>query len=243
VSPIKIDVMISPKEIEPKKLDGRIAVVIDLLRATSTVATAVFNGCSRIYPVETVEEAFNLKQAMYPKLPLLGGERKGLKVEGFDLGNSPLEFAGDIVGGRDLIFTTTNGTRAIKAAKGAAKLLTCSLVNLGSVARYISSMPDDMVVICAGRGGQFSLEDAACAGRLILRLLEHGSSDIRLDDGAKAARVIAGAYPDFSEVMAVSEHGAYLKEIGLGRDLEFCAQEDKFDLVVGYREGFLIKIQ
>lgn len=209
------EVILSPGEISRHELAGKTCVVIDVFRFTTTILTALEAGIERFCPVEEVEEAVRLKEAN-PQL-LLAGERQALKVPGFDFGNSPLEHAGKSYPGGGLVCTTTNGTKAIKAAKGAEEVILACLRSAEAAAHYLKQSQRDVVFLPAGTNGRFSLEDTWCAG-LILSL----TNPRELGDGARTALLVYQGVP--REELVNSEHGQRLQELGLFADLEFCLQ-------------------
>jgi 2-phosphosulfolactate phosphatase len=228
---MKIHTYFSAVEAEAADMHGRDAVVIDVIRATSTIAEAMAHGAKAIYPTLSTEEAIRLANSLGREDTLLCGERKGLKVEGFDLGNSPREFDGDAVRGKRLVMSTTNGTRAFLAAHGATRILAVSLLNLSAGAKVVSDT-DDLAVICAGKEGRFSLDDAICAGLLIRALATWREGDtLQLNDQSRAALAFAEAFPVDAAFLASTAAGAALVDIGLGEDLALCAEVDRHDLV------------
>lgn len=174
-------------------------------------------------------------------MPLLGGERKGLKIDGFDLGNSPAEYHLEKVKARSIVLTTTNGTKAIKLAKGCDRLHTCSLLDISAVAKAVVESGKDLLVICAGRGGRLSLEDTWCTGELVKRIgsLLGENKDLVLDDSAKTAVALSSLYPNPIDVLKASDHGQYLEQIGLGADLQICAEIDAYQNLIVFKDGFL----
>src|SRR5207253_7702905 len=160
----------TPAKVKATDLTGRVAVVIDVLRATSTMIEALANGARTIFPVATIDEAVRLGQNLDRTATLLCGERKSVRIEGFDLGNSPFEFTDDAVAGKALVMSTTNGTRAVLCAADARRALVASLLNLDAVAQAVAEDGDDVAIICAGREQRFALEDAVCAGLIAERV-------------------------------------------------------------------------
>lgn len=196
-------------------LESPVAVVIDVLRATSTIAQALASGYRRVYCCREVEDA----QALREKLGegLLGGERKAVKIGGFDIGASPREVLEPR--SETLIYSTTNGTRAVLAAASACrKVLLGSLLNLSAVA---AAVKDDCVIVCAGFQGQFALDDAYCAGRIVELL---GGE---VTDAAKASAILARSFSTAHEALLARTYGPP----GLEEDIKFCAQEDVIDVV------------
>lgn len=203
------------------------AVVIDVLRATTTLTVALGHGASAVHPVATPEEAFR-KKAVLPQA-LLCGEREGRRIEGFDLGNSPFEYPVTAVSGRPLIFASTNGSLAMLAARQARRRLLAAFVNLHAVVERLSG-EHRIVIVCAGKLGRFALEDAACAGLLVERLLDRGA----MAEGEAASLVRRLAPHDAAQTRALVQgaaHGRYLRALGpeFARDVEFCGDLDALD--------------
>ena len=197
---------------------GSVAVVVDVLRATSTIAQALDSGYERVYCCAEIDEARALREQL--GRGLLGGERTAIRVEGFDLGASPREFLEP----RDdtVILSTTNGTRAILAAAAQTEaVLVGSLLNLGAVAREVRERGTDATIVCAGFQGGFALDDAYCAGRIVAVL---GGDRT---DAAVAAELVARAYPDSHTALLARTYGPP----GLEEDIAFCARESVLQTV------------
>lgn len=208
-------------------------VVIDVLRAASTVITALTNGCRGVLPVASPAAARREAARLASERPLLGGERNGLRIKGFDLGNSPLEYRPEVVRGRVVILCTTNGTRALLRARRAGRVLLAAFLNAAAVARRLKQEGRNWLFFCAGSRGYFSYEDFLCAG-LVLAKLREEQADFDLGDGARAALEVAAGRREL-----FGSHAAYLRQIGLGADLEFCARMDACDLIPHYTDGWL----
>ncbi|MDT8369780.1 MAG: 2-phosphosulfolactate phosphatase [Longimicrobiales bacterium] len=237
---MKARVRFTIPEIEPGELAGATAVVVDVLRATSTIIAALAAGARGIYPTADTEEALRLAQSMGRDDTLLCGERRGARIEGYDLGNSPLDFTPEVVGDRRLVMNTTNGTRAFLAAEGADRVVAAAFVNVAAVARSVATV-DDIVVICAGRDDAFSLEDAVCAGALLDAL--GGPESRELDDAGRAAYVLARHCAADADFLAGTAGGRALLEIGLGGDLEWCARRDSLDVVPEMRDRAVVRAE
>ena len=191
---------------EPAALDmvDHTAVVIDVLRATSTMVEALVNGARGVYPASSTEEAIKLASSLGREDTLLCGESKGLMIEGFDLGNSPLEFVAERVADKRLVMSTTNGTGAFLMAEDADRVLACSFLNLGAVVDAVAAV-GRLVVVCAGREGRFSADDAACAGTLVQRLRERCDGDIELNDAGYAALELANTFRIGADFLAMTD--------------------------------------
>jgi 2-phosphosulfolactate phosphatase len=223
-----IQVALCPSEIRrisATDLSEVTAVVFDVLRATSSIITGLAAGVEAIVPVRTVNEA-RARKSKDPEL-LLAGEREGLPPEGFDLGNSPEEF--EKLQGRRVVMTTTNGTAAIESVRGASKVLIGALLNIDALANYLfTHPPKSLLLICAGTGEEFSLEDAIAAGALVARL----SDDQRLSDSAIITRSLyEQAGDDLDEWLRQTQNGKHLRKIGKDADITWCARLSVFNLV------------
>jgi 2-phosphosulfolactate phosphatase len=196
-----------------------VGIVVDVLRATSTIAQALAAGYERVYSCAEIEEALALREKLGEGL--LGGERNALKIEGFDAGASPREFVGE-PRGKTVIFSTTNGTRTIlEAAARCEEVLLGSLLNLDAVAAAARERGEDVSLMCAGFQGRFALDDAYCAGRIVQLLGGEAT------DSSKAADAIARAWPDAHEGLLARTYGPP----GLEEDIAFCAQVSVLDVV------------
>jgi len=212
-----------------------VAVIVDVLRATTTLTQALANGARGVLPASSVEEAFDLKRR-HPAA-LLCGEREGRKVDGFDLGNSPLEVTPAVVAGRTLIFASTNGSIAMRRAAGARRRLLAAFVNASAVVAALAG-ERRVVIVCAGKLGRFALEDTLLAGWLCARLVERGGSP----RGPAARLVLALAPRDAGEVRALvqgASHGRYLRTLGpdYAADVEVASGLDTIDRVFDLDAG------
>ena len=205
---------------------GATAVIIDVLRATSTLTQALAHGASRVIEAATVEEAIALGHR-HPG-SLLCGEREGRIIPGFDLGNSPFEYTSERVAGKALVFASTNGSQALRLAAGRTRIL-AAFVNLSAVVERLRSA-SEIVIVCSGKLGEPSIEDTACAGLLVRHLREHGGEP----DGEAATLAERDAPHEPSAIRDLvedSEHGRYLRGLGaeFARDVMWCARLDALD--------------
>jgi 2-phosphosulfolactate phosphatase len=211
---VRVDVAFTPSE----AASAPVGIVVDVLRATSTIAQALASGWPRVLCAPGIDEARAVREQLGEGL--LGGERMGVRIDDFDVGASPREFldGGDV----PLIFTTTNGTRAVlTAASNCERVFLGSLLNLDAVAAAARETGQDVAIVCAGFSGGFALDDAYCAGR-ILQLLEGDRND-----AAKAAELIARSFTDPHDGLTARTYGPP----GLEDDIRFCAQENVLDIV------------
>ncbi|HET6230143.1 MAG TPA: 2-phosphosulfolactate phosphatase [Longimicrobiaceae bacterium] len=229
---MRLDVLFTPGELVPGDISDRTVVVLDVLRASSTIVEALASGARALYPVGSIEEAIRIANTLGRDGVLLCGERKCLPIEGFDLGNSPGDFTAEKVGGKTLVMSTTNGTAAMTAAAGAARVLIASWLNLSAVVDELARSGAEPLLLCSGRDRQFALEDAVCAGEIARRLADATpDTEWQTNDGALAAMALARAWEDPAEVFAASAAGQAIVAAALAEDLPFCAQVDRHDLV------------
>ena len=234
---MKIDLAFTPFELEKKELEGKAVVVIDSLRATSTMLTAFENGCAGFIPVATIEEARELAASLNNPDILLGGERGARALEGFQVGNSPRDYSSERVRGKVVIMTTTNGTRALVAARRAGEVFIGAFLNLSAVCRRLKESGRDVIIACSGEKNLFCLEDFVCGGAMIACLSGEGNS-LGMTDAARAAKILYEHFsPDICAMLEGSEWGQYLDGVGLGEDVRICAQIDSSRLVPVYRDG------
>jgi 2-phosphosulfolactate phosphatase len=234
---VRVEAFLSPSDfavLRTRDLADAVAVVFDVLRATSTFVTALGQGAEAVIPVETIEEALEARRRD-PSL-LLAGERNGLPIGAdltgsvaFDLGNSPREFTAERVAGRTIVSTTTNGTRALRACAGAREILAASFLNLDATARWVSAIGTGHVaIVCAGTFEETALEDVLAAGAFVERCTATG-----LGDGARIARETwKGLGGSLEAALAASRNGAKLLSIpDLAADVPFCARRDAIPVV------------
>lgn len=234
---MKIELWPSIEYIREDELDGKTVVVIDVLRATSVITTAIKNGAKEVAVVVETSEALKL----VGENTLLGGERKGLKIEGFDLSNSPLEYKREVVEGKKIVMTTSNGTRAINKSLKASNIYIGSMINGIAVAKAVSEDHRDVIIACAGTAGKFSLDDFICAGKIIYDILNFGEFD--MDDFASVAYM---AYRDNKKnilsYVSMASHYNYLLSIGYEEDIKYCFTEDLTSVVPYYSGGSIKKM-
>jgi 2-phosphosulfolactate phosphatase len=239
--PAPLDVYLLPSLVEPQSIAGRTAVVIDVLRATTTVVYALAGGAAEVRVCQEVDEARRLA-ADYPGA-VLAGERGGLPIPGFHLGNSPLEFTPATVGRKTVLFTTTNGTRAMARCRGARRVLLAAFINFSAICRELSeelASPSSRgaAIVCAGTDGEVTREDTLLAGAIVDDLATHSGLNLALNDQAEIAadawrscRADLGGHDPLGRALRASRGGRNLIEIGLENDIAIAAEIDKFDLV------------
>ena len=228
-----IDVILVPPAVGSKSPEGQVAVILDILRASSTIVTALGNQARRVIPVVEPEEAFRLRHKVGDCI--LGGERKGYKIAGFDLGNSPAEYSEENIAGKTIVLSTTNGTKAALWADKAREVIIGSFLNMDAVCGHITSSPYDITIVCAGREGNLSLEDMACAGMIVSLV----GTNYQLTDTAKAAWYTfeKARQMGLTAFVSQTEHGRYLNEIGMGSDIALCTNLNKFPILPELKDG------
>jgi 2-phosphosulfolactate phosphatase len=232
-----LDVCFSPELLHLYQVKGKIAVVVDVLRATSSMVTAFAHGMAKIIPVSSLRDCLAQQQAGY----LTAAERDGRKAEGFDLGNSPFSYMDAGIRGKTLVMTTTNGTHAIRLSMGADRVVAGAFLNLGKVAEYLQAEGKDVLVVCAGWKGSFNLEDTLFAGALADRLAQTFQP---ANDATLAARhLYQQAQPDKLGFLATSSHVQRLKNLDIIEDVAFCLQEDLYDVVPVLTGDYLVPLE
>ena len=230
---MRVDVAFTPAALASAALAGATALVIDVLRASTSIVTALANGCLGVVPVGDPAEA--RERAAATPGALIAGERRGEPLAGFDLGNSPLEFTRDRVGGRLVFLTTSNGTGALLAVRPAAAVAVAAFVNLSAAADWAVTGRRDLVVACAGERGARSLEDEVCAGLLVDRVL---AAVPAATVGPEAEAAVRGARPygvDLGRLARDSSWARHLAAHGRAGDVAACLTLDAFTLVPVYR--------
>ncbi len=243
---MRIDLYFSPTQIDELQLRDKNIVVIDVLRASTTIAMALSNGAKEIIPVSSVESAVKISGSLFGDVILRGGERNGKIIEGFNLGNSPQEYIEEVVKGKSIIFTSTNGSLAMTKARYAKNMAVGGFVNVSKIVEFIKGINSDFIFICAGNQpavGGFCVEDAVCAGMVIQKLQSDKSISLELSDAALASLTLFKKFGrSILKMIKNSEHGKYLKEIGFANDLRVCAGVDTIP-VLPVLSGNVIKLK
>ena len=242
---MRIDVLYGVQQLTPQDVQGRVVAVIDVLRASTTIAAALANGARAVIPFESSEDAITRSKQLERGAWLLAGERRMLRMEGFDLGNSPSEYSATVVEGKTVLLATTNGTRALLAVQGARDVVVASYVNLSGVSSMLRAAlrgGADISIVCAGHERQFALEDSACAGRFVSNVSKR-LADVELNDAALAATLIDRKYGDnLMRLFNTAAHGRALAAAGFGEDLAACAAVDSFPVIPIYQDRQITKL-
>ncbi|MDX5346831.1 MAG: 2-phosphosulfolactate phosphatase [Hymenobacteraceae bacterium] len=232
-----LDVCFTPELLHLYKLPGKVVVVVDVLRATSSMVTAFAHGVDKVIPVRKLEECMAYRDMGY----LLAAERDGSKAEGFDYGNSPFSYMDDSIKGKTLAITTTNGTQAIHLSLTADVVLIGAFLNLGKVASLLRALQKDAIVVCAGWKGNFNLEDTLFAGALAERL-QHDFTFAN-DATLAAMHLYLAAQSNKLEFLNKSSHVQRLKNLHINKDIAYCLEEDEYDVVPVWKDDSLVALQ
>jgi 2-phosphosulfolactate phosphatase len=237
----RLNVYNLPRDVAAEELAGSAVIVIDLLRATTTICHALATGAMEVVPFREIDETLAAAAKAGREKVVLGGERGGKPIAGFDLGNSPAEYSPVRVGGRSVFMTTTNGTRALHHARLARRVLVGAAVNLAAVVASVQDEPR-VDILCAGTGGQETLEDILCAGAMVERLTQAAGDAWQLNGAAQSAarewRLLVGkaelahrpVVEQFALTLRDTLGGRNLIEVGLDSDLPDCAAIDRLTI-------------
>ncbi len=236
---MKLSIHFTPLGVKQQAIAGKPVLVIDVLRATTTIIAALANGAKAVVPTETAEEALRVAQNFDRDDAVLAGERGSLRIDGFALGNSPEEMTAATVQGKTIVMTTTNGTAALTAVETGQPVMLGAVTNYSSVAvraRQELERHGELIILCAGREKMFSLEDAYLAGRISGRIVrKYGRRKMELNDAASAALELARGYGDkWRKVIDVSAAARNLTALGFERDIEAATQVDLHTIVPIY---------
>jgi 2-phosphosulfolactate phosphatase len=245
---VKVSVFHTP-ELVPTSQIPDCAIVIDVLRATTTMATALAAGAEAVQAFSSIDELMQVSEQWLPEKRLRAGERGGSKVAGCDLGNSPLDCTPEVVQGRRLFISTTNGTRCLERVQDAPTVLTAALVNRSTVVQYLQThQPETVWMVGSGWEGSFSLEDTVCAGAILHSLVQNANQTNTLDElaandeGVAAFSLYSQWKENLLDLMHHASHGKRLLKLSCHADLEYCAQTDVLEVLPFQKEpGVLIK--
>jgi len=239
---MKINVHYSPQHLDELYFTGKTSVVIDVLRATTVIVAAIANGAKEVIPVSTVDFAMKVSGNAFSGQTLLCGERNTKKIEGFVLGNSPLEFTQEVVNGKSIILYTTNGTKSIVKAKFSENLFAVCFQNLPAVAMHLVNLNKDVEILCSGNNGNFNMEDAICAGKLVGEILKL-NENTEISDSAKASNLLAKANgKNIFKMLKETEHGKLLIKNGFATDIKECSLYGVKDVIPYFISGSIKKL-
>ena len=226
---MKIFVYHTP-ELVPAEGNPDCAIAVDILRATTTIATALSAGAEGVQVFSDLNELMRVSEAHSPELRIRVGERDGKTVNGCDLGNSPFDFTPDVVGGKRIFMSTTNGTRALQKIQNAKNVLACAMINLGSVLKYLrETKPETLWIVGSGWEGNYSLEDTTCAGAIALNLEDE--ADFGNDEAIAAAALYKTWQGQVEELFYQASHGKRLLNLNGAEDIAYCAKINVVDVL------------
>ncbi|PWV54026.1 2-phosphosulfolactate phosphatase [Chitinophaga sp. S165] len=232
-----LEVCLSPALLHLYDVKNSIVVIIDVLRATSTICTALYNGAAKVIPVASVPECISIGEALGHDA-ITAGERDGQIAEGLLHGNSPFEYSREFIQDKTLVLTTTNGTKLLHMAKDAIEIITGSFPNLSAVCDYLLAQGKPVILGCAAWKDRVNMEDTLFAGAVVSRLKEHFTID---DDSAVAAEALYQISKDnIHEVMKQASHYRRLAKFGLEKDIRYCLTPDGANVLPIFRNGELV---
>lgn len=234
----KIEVCLSPRDFDLYKEGFEIIVVIDVLRATSAICAGIANGVKSIIPVDTIEKALEYKKKGY----LVGAERKGQIVEGFDFGNSPYSFMDSKFIGKDIVLTTTNGTKSIQISKDSGTIVIGALVNLEALTNWLLKQNLNVLCLCSGWQDKFNLEDSICAGAIAEILISSGNYYSEEDSTICVKHLYNESKKNPFSFLKASSHRKRLRNLNLNKDIKYCLTPNQLDVVPILKNNEIIKI-
>ncbi|HNR85235.1 MAG TPA: 2-phosphosulfolactate phosphatase [Taishania sp.] len=233
-----VEVCFTPGEYDYFQPGYEIVVVIDVLRATSAICAAFDNGVKSIIPVPTIEEALAYKEKSY----LVGAERNGQIVEGFDFGNSPYSYMREDFKGQEVVLSTTNGTKALNIAKDAEMVLVGSFLNLDALCQFLATQDKNILCLCSGWQDKFNLEDTICAGAISEYLLATGNFTSDEDSSVAAKYLYISAKNNYFGYLKSSSHRRRLKNLNLNEDVKYCLTPNQTNVIPILKDGKLVQL-
>ncbi len=237
------EVFLTYSSVSEDDVSDRTVVVIDVLRACSTIVTALDRGARAVLPVSDMAQAGKIAGNLDPDIYRLGGERGGEKIDGYHLGNSPREYTQEAVEERDVILNTTNGTRALNQAGEAKHLVAACFLNAERVVDFVRTVDDEVTIVCAGSRNRVSLEDTLCAGLLLARLWDHEEPDVITDSAHMAFTLYETDRTDLSSSLRRTNHAERLNQKGFGDDLDYCFRTDALPVLPYYTDNRLLRYE
>jgi len=222
-------------------LENKTVAVIDVLRSSTSICAALSAGARGVIPTDGPGEAGDMWTKIGSEMAILAGERNGVRIENFQLGNSPAEYTADTVGGKFVITTTTNGTAIFGKAFNAGPVISAALVNISAAAQRVARENRNLVIVCSGREGHFSIEDTICGGMLIDLLGERHKKELTLNDAASLALLLyRDSRHEIRKTIEQGEHGKYLTSIGFASDVTLASEVDSIPVLPILKDGRLI---
>jgi 2-phosphosulfolactate phosphatase len=234
----RIEVCFTPRSYGLYKSDATIAVVIDVLRATSAICTAIDYGVKSIIPVSSIAEAMEYKKLGY----IVGAEREGKKVEGFDLGNSPYSYMDPSLKGKSIVLTTTNGTKTINIARQMKTVAIGSLNNLNAICQWLVDRHENVLIIGSGWKDKFNLEDTICAGAIADHLLSSGNFYANEDSSIASVFIYRSARENIFSFLKASSHRRRLRKLNLNEDIKYCLTPNNLSSIPVIKGNEIVKL-
>ncbi len=239
---MNIELFLTSVPFAEANLEDKTVVVVDVLRSSTSVCAALLAGAKGVIPTDGPGEAGEMRARLGGDSTVLAGERNGVRIENFELGNSPSEFTESTVGGKFVIMTTTNGTSIFKKTAKAELVLSGGLVNASKIVEKIARSDKDLVIACSGQQGNFSIEDTLCGGLLIDLLASKYQRPQKMNDAAAVAwQLYQNNSSHLRETIERGEHGQYLSSIGFRNDVRTATAVDSMPVRPVLRDGRLIK--
>lgn len=238
---MKAELFLVPGPVSEERLSNKTIVMVDVLRASTTICQSLQSGARAVIPVESSGEAVEMRTKIGIEETILAGERNGIKIENFDLGNSPLEYTPEVVNGKIIVLTTSNGTQGYRRTNPSSLIITGSLVNITRITKKAAETGRDLVILCAGEQGDFSIEDTLCGGMLLHKLMSEEKIDMKLNDAASLALLLYRTNSrSLSKTISQGEHGRYLAEIGFAADVALATDTDSIPVLPVLKERRIV---
>jgi 2-phosphosulfolactate phosphatase len=232
--------VLSPRLLDIYDIQNSVVVIIDVFRATSTIATALYNGAAKVIPVDAVDKCISIGNATPNSIT--AGERDGKVIEGLQHGNSPAEYPRSFIEGKTLVLTTTNGTKLLHMAlkNGADEIITGTFPNLSAVCNHLIAKQKNVILACSAWKDKFNLEDTLFAGAVVQKIKEHFT--IHCDSSLMAEQMFALHQQDIKQFIRTTTHWHRLAAFGLEKDLEYCVSVDVANVLPVYKDGELVVV-
>ena len=238
---MNVELYLTPVPLGKASFENKTVAIIDVLRSTTSICAALTAGAKGVITTDGADKAVEMRTKIGAESSVLAGERGGVKIENFHLGNSPLEFTKEAVGDKFVIMTTTNGTPLFAAASKAEPVIATALVNISRVAQRVADEDRDLVIACAGQDGNFSIEDTICGGMLINLLGERHRRRLHVNDASSLALLLyLNSRDSIRRNIEEGEHGRFLASIGFSRDVETAVAIDSMPVLPVLRDGRLV---
>ncbi len=237
---MRVDTFSHTTKVASSSLANKTVIVVDVLRATTSIICAIKNGATQVIPTQDAGTAASISGRLGGGC-VLAGERGGFKLAGFALGNSPFEFSPENVQNKSVVFSTTNGTVAIHNVQDAKNVLIGAMINRTAVAKKALALGEDIIIACAGTDGLVSADDICAAGAIADALARNSKEPLEMSDLTLICSMIYADWLSGRADLSVTKHYAYLMKMGFQEDVEFCFKQDLTDIVPVYKNGIIVK--